>query len=232
MKATGTIRENRTKHCPVMPSKIMEKTTERGFIDYRFDSNNQILITKWHDNTSVTVATNYSQAFPTGSATRYSQKLKKEIVVAIPKVIAEYNKSMGGVDLLDKQVSLYRVRIRGKKWWFPLFTQLLDIAVVNTWRIHQHVNPNDKLSLLEARRKIVLAYVSKQSAVPRQRPGPQRRLLGGRVSEDIRFDHGNHFVTPIPTQRRCAFCGKKTKRICDRCNVPLHDLCFAIFHTK
>ena len=40
---------------------------------------------------------------------------KKHFYVNMPKCISEYNLNMGGVDMLDKQVSLYRTCIRGKK---------------------------------------------------------------------------------------------------------------------
>ena len=147
--------------------------------------------------------------------------------------MSDYNKSMGNVDMLDKQVSLYRTRIQREKWWFPIFTQMLDIAIVNCWRIYNPVNENDTLTLLETSRRILLAFISKRSSSNCKRPGPQRnRLLKGRVSEDVRYDGGNHFVKVIQTQRRCALCGKKTKIICSRCDVPLHDACFEISHSK
>ena len=67
LKATNTIRENRTKKCPLISFKVMEKTTERGFTDYRFDRETRILVVKWHDNTPVSIATNYSSVHPVGN---------------------------------------------------------------------------------------------------------------------------------------------------------------------
>ncbi|KAK9751452.1 hypothetical protein QE152_g5040 [Popillia japonica] len=43
---------------------------------------------------------------------------------------------MGGVDLHDNGVANYRIGIRGKKWWWPLWVQCLDSAVVNAWKLH------------------------------------------------------------------------------------------------
>ena len=107
------------------------------------------------------------------------------------------------------------------------------ISVVNTWRLYQIVNPDEKAALLDIRRKIVVAYLSKSTSSAPKRPGPQKStILGGRVSVDVRFDQIGHFVVLIKTQRRCALCGKKTTRICSKCDVPLHDICFAPFHTK
>ena len=94
LKATGTNRKKRTKKCPLISSKAMKKTTERRFTDYRFDWETRILVVKWHDNTPVSIATNYSSVYPVGSTAKYSHKLKKKITIKIPKVVSEYNKSM------------------------------------------------------------------------------------------------------------------------------------------
>jgi hypothetical protein len=54
----------------------------------------------------------------------------------IVKVIQEYNSYDDCDDLLYKQISLYslyHLRIGSKKWWWPLLTQMLVVAVVNTW---------------------------------------------------------------------------------------------------
>jgi hypothetical protein len=56
----------------------------------------------------------------------------------------------GGADLLDKQISLYRIRIGSK---------MLYAAAVNTWRAYQTANKEDRVSLQGAWRKIVLAYL-------------------------------------------------------------------------
>ncbi|KAJ8909335.1 hypothetical protein NQ315_013451 [Exocentrus adspersus] len=61
--ATGTIRDNRQKKCPVESSKIMNKK-ERGSFDYRFDKNNEILLVKWKDNSVCSIATNYDHVEP------------------------------------------------------------------------------------------------------------------------------------------------------------------------
>ena len=43
---------------------------------------------------------------------------------------------MGGVDLFDNAVYNYRIKIRGKKWYWPLITNGLDAAMVNPWKTH------------------------------------------------------------------------------------------------
>ena len=125
LKATGTVRATRINKCPIMEADKMKKTTERVHYDYRFDTKNEILVVRWHDNKAVTIATNHSSVEPLAQAKRFSQAEKKMVNVNMPKVFDDYNSSMGGVDLVDKQVSLYRVRIRSKNGGFLYSPNLL-----------------------------------------------------------------------------------------------------------
>lgn len=34
---------------------------------------------------------------------------------------------------MDENTAMYRVGIRGKKWWWVLFTWLIDVSVHNAW---------------------------------------------------------------------------------------------------
>ena len=46
---------------------------------------------------------------------RYDKNVKSKIDVSCPKVIKEYNTNMGGVDLADMLVSLYRTGIKSHR---------------------------------------------------------------------------------------------------------------------
>lgn len=78
---------------------------------------------------------------------------------------------MGGVDQMDQSISLYRVSIRGKKWWWCIFTYLLVLAVSEAWRLHallsttENRTPMDQLSF---RRNITKACL--QPEISRKRP--------------------------------------------------------------
>ena len=43
---------------------------------------------------------------------------------------------MGGVDLLDGRLSLYRIHIRSKKWYDKLLYHFFAIAVVQLWLLY------------------------------------------------------------------------------------------------
>ena len=66
------------------------------------------------------------------------------------KNIKIYNDAMGGVDLLDNAVAAYRLNIKGRKWWWPQFTNCLGILIAGAWKVYQIKNSeNNESSLLE-----------------------------------------------------------------------------------
>jgi hypothetical protein len=69
IRATGTIRENRQKNCPLQASKMMDKN-ERGSCDHRFDTNNELLVVKWKDNRVCSMATNHDFIEPFNNVKR------------------------------------------------------------------------------------------------------------------------------------------------------------------
>jgi hypothetical protein len=66
---------------------------------------------------------------------------KKVVQVQRSSMISEYNRYMGGTDLLDQNVSKYRICVTRKKWWWAIFTWLIEVAVVKTWLIARKVKP-------------------------------------------------------------------------------------------
>jgi len=86
-----------------------------------------------------------------------SRKEKKTIQVKRPLSIGQYNQYMGGTDLMDKNQNRYRISLCGKKWWWCLFTWLIDVALQNAWILHK--KSGVILSQLEFRLDIVQTYL-------------------------------------------------------------------------
>lgn len=95
----------------------------------------------------VTIVTNNGTILPLVNAKRYSRKERKEVVISQTNVISAYNKHMGGVDLHDNAIANYRIKIQGKKWWWPLFTNIIDSVIVNSWKLHR-ISTNTKMALI------------------------------------------------------------------------------------
>ena len=147
-----------------------------------------------------------------------------------PKLIASYNRGMGGVDMLDQLLAAYRPTIRGKKWWWPLFTNVLNVSVVAAWRLYQASHPDCTISHLDFRRNIVICLMKKAE--------PQRLLQSGHhvdLPVEVRRDGAGH-DNDTTNEGRCVVCSKNTKNECIKCNVRLHyskgKQCFALYHRK
>lgn len=135
IKATGTIRDNRVLNCPLEQIAVMKKK-ERGSYDYRI-AEGKVVVCKWNDNSVVSVASNAVPVLPCQNATKFSKKDKKKIHVTQPRMISVYNKHMGGVDRSDQNISLYRISIKGKKWYYPVIMQCIDMTEENAWLLHR-----------------------------------------------------------------------------------------------
>ena len=77
------------------------------------------------------VASNFVGVEPVGKVKRWSgvDKCKKEI--DCPQLVLCYNKGMGGVDLADMLIALYRIPSKTRRWYIKIFWHLVDIAKVN-----------------------------------------------------------------------------------------------------
>ncbi|XP_060801114.1 piggyBac transposable element-derived protein 3-like [Amyelois transitella] len=223
-RATGTVREGRTGKCPLIPIKEMKKKN-RAEYDYRFDTTNKILFVRWLDNSVCTMGTNYDSVLPLGKVKRWSSAEKKKTDVDIPQVFVSYNKGMGGVDQADQSISLYRTSIRGKKWWWVLFTYMLDLTVSNCWRLHTLCN-DVKMDQLQFRRSIARHYL-RQETDRRSRPTAS-------IVPSLQFDGIGHFPQKLNKQLRCTVCHNKARWQCKKCikTLCIEKLCFETFHTE
>lgn len=71
-----------------------------------------------------------------------------------PNIVGQYNKYMGGADKLDGIFKSIVLNFKGKKRYFPFFTNTIHFAVVNTYSLHTALNKN--VSLLDFRRNITI----------------------------------------------------------------------------
>ena len=132
IKATGTIRQNRTLKCPFTEDYLFKKK-QRGY--YESYSSNHVMILKWNDTKPVIIVTKLDKIEPITNARRYSKGLRKNVYVTMPNVVKNYNRYMGGVDQLDSAVAAYRISIGGKKWYWSIFLNYIDMAVSNSYKI-------------------------------------------------------------------------------------------------
>lgn len=130
---TGTVMSNRVERCPLSSSKEMTKKP-RGSYDYLLDTTTDTLVVVWNDSCPVHLVSNVYGVNPVQACTRWISTTKKKESISQPSVVHMYNKYMGGVDRMDQNVGNYRVGIRSKKWWWPVFVFCLDTSLHNAWQ--------------------------------------------------------------------------------------------------
>jgi hypothetical protein len=216
--ATGTVRCNRLNKAKLKTGKLLPK----GDIDYQFDKTNQILIMRWSDNKEVTLASNHQHIEPLQTTSRYRKQEKKKVPVKIANAVSQYNQHMGGVDLHDNAVANYRIAIRGKKWWWTLFINGLDCAIVNAWKMHcliaEHLK-SKAMSQIQFRVEIcemLLLFHDNKSK-------------RANLQVDVQSVTEEHFIVKGETNLRCKVCHKTTIFKCKACNKHLHTKCFDKF---
>ena len=224
-EATGTIRKNKVeKKCQLVPIKEMKKSSKRGDIcaavGRSTDRNEEVKLVRWKDNNIVTVCSTVFGTEPIKKVQRWSRIEKKKIDVDRPYIVERYNKTMGGTDRQDQHVNNYRSGIRGKKWWFPLFTWLVDVSIQNAWLLGREANCKDCDNLLTFRRSIAIFYL-KHYGSEQKRPG--RRSSMAPAETELRFDRMDHFVLRNEgnARRRCAHCGSRSVYGCKKCDRGL-----------
>ena len=107
---------------------------------------------------------------------------------------------------MDRLLKAYHPTIRGKKWYWPLFVNLLNTTVVAAWKIHCQIG-DKKITHIDFKRQMTLYLLKVQK---------HRKIESSVAAElplDVRFDGVNHFLGPAATQGRCKVC-KKNKEVC------------------
>jgi len=117
----------------------------------------------------------------------------------------------------------YLLWIRGKKWWWPIFTWILDTALHNAWILAKGAGSN--MPQLEFRRLVAQTYLQRYGTMPKSagRPSTSKAssLRDSRVSDDISFDAYRYSWDG--KRRRCAGgnCLSVVRTECQKCGVGL-----------
>nr|XP_055074467.1 piggyBac transposable element-derived protein 4-like [Misgurnus anguillicaudatus] len=208
--ACGTLRANRIGHSktPAPPGNI------RWFRD------DKLLFIEWKDRRDVLMCSTFHKVF-NGKTVKRRVKGKNGARtiedLPVPAAVLDYNKHMGGVDLSDALIGYYTVLHKTKKWYRSFFHHFVDIAVVNSFILHQHVarQRNHKPMTQKEFREALASDLAQTEPQNEQDTFPEDlhlpKYIIGKDGEIKR--------------RRCRMCSFKTPIICEMCDVPL---CFVV----
>lgn len=253
LHGTGTIMMNRIADRQQVHFKE-DRQMKRGDIDQR-TLDDKIALVKWRDSKCVVMASNCTGGNRIEVVKRYDKPNKRYIDVDAPKVVTDYNRYMGGVDVLDQSMEYYRTFLKTRKWTLKVIIHFLDLAVVNCWRLYrcdslsQGVPANKIMDLLEFRYQIAESLINTPDRLMREPSpmSPEREPAAGirryqpanPPSLGKRYDGYNHLPTvdKLKSPRSCRLesCSSRTKTRCRKCDVYLcctsDNDCFYLYHT-
>ena len=145
---------------------------------------------RWNGSSACTIGSNAYGVQPIGSAKRQT-KGKGEQKIKKPAVVPAYNQGMGGVDLLDRVLSNLRPVICGKKRYWPLVINAINIAFVCSWRLHNIVF-GETIPQKNLRRHIVDIMI--RQSKPRVISVDSRPTKARKVADEKRNDGLGHYL--------------------------------------
>lgn len=139
--ATGTVVANHK----YLPEGLKAERNQLQIGSYRFATSEKMTACIWRDRRDVLMLTTMHNMSVTTVLKRPKGERDKR-PLSCPTCIADYNQHMGGVDLMDQQLSYYSLtQRRTLKWWKKVFWHLIDITVVNSWIIFRSNNPESSI---------------------------------------------------------------------------------------
>lgn len=222
--AVGTIQEKYLGNAPLPEKKAFAKT-DRG--EYISCKTNDMLLVRWNDNRPVTVVTNHVPIQPVTKVKRYSSVHRRAVHVEMPGPFQAYNQHMGGVDLFDQSFNNYKVRIRSKKWWWPLFVYFLNTSAINAWRLY--ISLKGQIPLLDFLRSVSSQLIRCHGTSHRR----GRTSIISSAADAVRRDGRDHWpVDSNVLNGVCPICRRRTKIRCEKCDTALHISCFKTYHLR
>lgn len=248
----GTVKMN---HVPknTLPKDKDLKKANRGHFVSQVEQNTNVICVRWKDKKVVNLISSYVGTEPVSKGNRWDAKQKKNVETNRPKVVEEYNKFMGGIDLLNMCSNMYKYQIRSRRWYMYIFFHTLTLALVNAWllyrRCHEELSTNKKDVIPLRKFQAVCAHAMTTAGKGRKRgrpslendkcpPQAKHKKRYAAVPSDVQKDQVNHLPTYCTARQRCKLCPRTTAAFsyikCQKCDVHLclnkERNCFKKFH--
>lgn len=256
----GTVRSNRVPNIKLSTeADLAKRKVERGYSEEYVANVNGIDISSvlWMDNKSVRLLSTYCGVKPflsnmsnpgPSTSSRWDRKTKQKIEIDCPFIIKEYNRHMGGVDLMDGLLGRYHIRMKTRKWTNRIFFHLLDVAMVNAYILYHRSNKEVTIELPNFRSEVAetLCIISTDSKKPRGRPvsspipPPSKSKKSYFPTSEVRYDNVGHWCIfqDRNGKKTCKQpgCKSETQAYCTKCKINLCNStsksCFMTFHQR
>ncbi|KAK0137988.1 PiggyBac transposable element-derived protein 4 [Merluccius polli] len=245
--ACGTVRANRAG---LPKNERLTKKASMGKHKFRVAQKGELTFCIWQDTKTVMVLSNHHNPTQTGTVNRRRDGAN-HVQVVVPTSLADYQKYMKGVDLLDQMVGYYGFQHRSKKWWRRVFFFFLAVSCYNAYIAARSVGGTAfrnkyrgyKNWLEDLAEQLITPLTTR--AVPATPPPPPSSLSASPSPPPTPSSSaGSRGHTPLPQhdcgkvydkRKQCRECqlvpdnekvGGPTVYGCKQCNLPLHIECF------
>ena len=227
-----------------LPKDFWSLHPEKGEVQKKCDD--EIMVLRWNDITKtksekiVSMLSTIHKGDLIDSGKRFRGTDRP---VMKPDVIVDYNKTMGGVDLLSRVLIPYSIqRPSSKKWYCKLGELFFEMCIYNAFILWKKLNVNNT-DHLKFRKILVEELITFHSygGVANLQTGSRH---SNRVGNPLRLIE-KHFISVIPStsskkrsQKPCVrhrkMCMRRdTMYWCKICQVRLClEECFEVYHTK
>ncbi|XP_026085392.1 piggyBac transposable element-derived protein 4-like [Carassius auratus] len=239
--ACGTIRSH-VQGFPRTRGNELSERAQRGTM--RWLREGKLLFVRWMDIRAVSMCSTIHKAYDGTTVSRRIRNPKsgwETREIPIPLAAKDYNKYMGGVDLSDALIGYYNVLHKTRKWYKTFFFHFIDIAVVNSFILHQHLLKSQNKTPLNQKqfREELVGELAGIDIQEDEEPSAQETSKSA-VEEQQCWPE--YFGSDATCGRRvcimCKISGHKVKTpvYCSKCNVALCFVssrnCFKKWHTE
>lgn len=220
----GTLRDNRggPKNLKQEVKKLLKG---EGYIF----NNNSVNCLGMMDNGPVALISSIHSC-----ATQGNSSNEKQQNLHNSTIIKDYNKYMGGVDLMDQMTGYYAISRRSKKWTTKLCYHIFNIAFHNSYVLYKKYSTcTKKKTYLKYLIKVIYLLAGdvihstlSQDTITQLQP-TNLSTPSSRVT---------HYPVELANRRQCVVCSthkkrKEIKTMCSSCQVALCCIgCFAEYH--
>jgi len=150
----GTLRSNRKRN----PKDVTQKKLNRGEI-FAKKSDREIMVLKWRDRRDVLmISTKHSNAM--------EEVMAKRGIKIKPKVVIDYNRGKGYIDLTDQMGSYSSCLRRGVKWYRKVAMDIIcNTSLLNAFSIYKGVTGNSK-TITQFKDDIINGLIQQSNSVP------------------------------------------------------------------
>ncbi|XP_038123493.1 piggyBac transposable element-derived protein 4-like isoform X2 [Cyprinodon tularosa] len=246
LNACGTVRANRTG---LPKNERLRKNTSMEKHEFRVAQKDDLTFCIWQDTKTVMVLSNHHDPTQTGTVNRKKDGAN-HVPLEVPASLADYQKHMKGVDLLDQMIGYYGFQHRSKKWWRRVFFFFLAMSCHNAYiaarsvggTAFRHKYRGYKPWLEDLAEQLITPHRTRAVNVtpPSSLPASPSPTLPPSPAPSA----GSRVDTPPPQhdcgkvydkRKQCRECllvsdtekvGGPTVYGCKQCSLPLHIECF------